>query len=159
MLLSTKNGIRCDKCGLGIAEKFTYYSFDIKEVVVTNNSMSFGRDITYSFDICQRCMEEIKATVIKCYKPTRIINNKSCPTGIFCDFTSTHMHNNFICYYICVSIIAVNMNQKPCSTVMDDKYLELWICKEAFEQLRNKTIEIQNNKENQEWSSKSVKTQ
>ena len=160
MLTSDKRGIICDHCALNVVEKFTYYSFDAKEVIVSNNSMSFSRAIApaYSFDICQRCMEEIKTIIIKCYKPSRIADNRSCPKGIFCDLSGIHMFGNFTCYYICVSIVVVDVNMSPSTKVIDDKYLELWVCADAFAQLKNLAAEIQNNKENQEWSSQTVQT-
>lgn len=160
MLSTDKRGICCDRCGMSVVEKFTYFSFDAKEVAVTNNSMSFARSAApaYSFDICQRCMEEIKAIIIKCYKPSRIIDNKSCPQGIFCDLSSVRMFGNFTCYYICISIVVVDINMSPSTKVTDDKYLELWVCTDAFLQLKNRAAEIQNRKENKEWSSQTLQT-
>jgi hypothetical protein len=159
MLTQDKRGVYCDRCGMQVIEKFTYYSFDAKEVVVTNNSMSFtqGSTPTHSFDICSRCMEEIKAIIIRCYKPSRIIDNRSCPNGIFCDLTGTIMRGNFTCFYICVSVVVVNINNNPSVQITDEKYVELWICSDAFAQLKNKAIEIQN-KENKEWSSQAIQT-
>jgi hypothetical protein len=103
-------------------------------------------------------MEDIKATVIKCYKPSRIIENRSCPRGIFCDFSGVHMNGTFTCYYICVSIVTVDINTSPSTKIVDDKYLELWICANAFTKLKDRAAEIQNNKENKEWSSQTIQT-
>ena len=157
MLLPAKNGLCCDRCGLTVIDRFTYYSFDAQEVSVHSNTMSLSNP-TSSFDICQRCMEELKTIIIKHYKPYRIINNKSCPQGIFCDLTSTRLAGNFTCYYISVSVVVVDVNARPSANVTDDKYLELWVCKDAFDQLKNKAAEIQKNKDNKEWSSKSTLT-
>jgi hypothetical protein len=164
MLSKDKKGIICDRCAMGVTAKFTYYSFDAQEVNVNNNSMVIAQATNpmtpgWSFDICQRCMEEIKAIIIKCYKPSRIIDNRSCPNGITCDLTGIRMNRDFVCYYIVVSIVNVDLNAKPSTKVVDDKYLELWVCKEAFEQLRSKALEIKNNKENKEWSAQSILTQ
>lgn len=165
MLSSDKRGIQCDKCGLTVIEKFTYYSFDAQEAVVTNGTISFAAPAgmshmgpMFSFDICSRCMEEYKAIIKRCYKPSRIIDNRSCPNGIFCDFTGVHMRGSFICYYICVSIVVVDINMKPSTRVTDDKFVELWISAEAFEQLLKRAKEIHANKENKEWSSQSIST-
>ncbi len=159
MLTQDKRGICCDRCGMQVIEKFTYYSFDAKEVTVTNNSMSFARGTTptYSFDICSRCMEEIKAIIIRCYKPSRIIDNKSCPNGIFCDLSGTLMRGNFVCFYICVSIVVVNINSSPSTQVTDEKYVELWVCNDIFYALKNKAAEIQS-KDNKQWSSQVIQT-
>jgi hypothetical protein len=159
MLTQDKHGINCDRCGMQIVEKFTYYSFDAKEVTVTNNSMSFAHGITptYSFDICSRCMAELKAIIIKCYKPSRIIDNRSCPNGIFCDLSGILMHGNFTCFYICVSVVAVDINGNPSTQVIDEKYVELWVSNDVFTQLKTKAIEIQNSKD-KEWSSQAIQT-
>ena len=160
MLAADKNGIVCDSCGMNVVEKFTYFSFDAKVATVSNNAISFAHAAapTYSFDICQRCMEEIKATIIRCYKPSRIVDNRSCPQGLFCDLSGVHMNGNFTCYYICVSIVVVDIHSKPSTTVTDDKYLELWVSDDAFAQLKNKAVAVQNNKGNKEWSSQAIQT-
>lgn len=159
MLLSTKNGIVCDACGMGVIEKFTYYSFDLQEVIVKNSVVPALQNVTipiFSFDICQHCMENIKATIIKCYRPTRITPGRQCPQGIFCDLTGRHLSGDFTCYNACVSIVAVDTNLTPAAKVMDPKYLELWISDTAFEQLKARAIELRKNKENQTWSSSST---
>jgi hypothetical protein len=97
-------------------------------------------------------MNEIKNAIIKNYKPYRIINDRSCPGGIFCDLSGQHMSGNFICYYVCISIVAVNVNTTPSVTVKDDKYLELWISTNAFSELNDCATKIQSNKENKQWS-------
>lgn len=156
MLTKDKRGIRCDRCGLDIVEKFSYFSFDIQEANVINNTISL-KPSTVSFDICPRCLEELKAIIIKSYKPYRIVNNRSCPGGIFCDLSGIHMIGTFTCYYICVSSVTVDIKSKPSTQVMDDKYVELWICANTFAQLKNRAEEIQN-KESQEWSSQAIQT-
>lgn len=160
MLTTDKRGIICDRCNMNVVEKFTYYSFDAKEVSVVNNSMSFinSESSAYSFDICQRCMEEMKAIIIKCYKPSRIINNRSCPQGVFCDLSGIHMIGTFTCYYICVSIVIVNIDMNPSANIKDDKYLELWVSTDAFTQLKNRAIEIKTNKDNKTWSAQAIQT-
>jgi hypothetical protein len=159
MLTKDKRGIICDWCGLNVIEKFDYFSFDAKEAIVTNNSivLSKATDPSHSFDICQRCMDEIKDIVIKCYKPSRIIDNKKCPQGITCDLTGIRMNGTFICYYICVSSVSVDINMKPSVNVVDDRYVELWVSKEAFDKLKAKAVEAQN-KGSQEWSSQAITT-
>jgi hypothetical protein len=159
MLTKNKRGIICDHCALTITEKFEYFSFDAKEATVTNNSISFSRttDPSHSFDICQKCMDEIKAIVIKCYKPSRIIDNKKCPQGITCDLTGVRMNGTFTCYYICVSFVSVDINMKPSANVIDDRYVELWVSKEAFDKLKAQAVEAQN-KGSQEWSSQAITT-
>ena len=160
MLSPDKRGIVCDRCGMSVLEKFTYFSFDANEVSVINNSMTFLKSATstYSIDICERCMEEIKAIIIKCYKPYRIVDNRSCPRGIFCDLSGVHLSGTFTCYYICVSSVMVDIQGNPITTVKDGKYLELWVSANAFLQLKNRALEIQNSKENREWSSQTIKT-
>jgi len=156
MLTQDKRGICCDKCAMTVTEKFTYYSLDAKEVTVTNSTMVIAAAVAYSFDICDRCMEEIKSTIIKCYKPSRIIDNKNCPQGICCDLTGIRMNGIFTCYYVCVSIVNVDVKGQPSAKVVDDKYLELWVCSEAFARLKSRALEVQNSKENQEWSAQAV---
>jgi hypothetical protein len=157
MLTKDKRGILCDRCSLTVLEKFEYFSFDAKEATVTNNSISFSRatDPSHSFDVCQRCMDEIKTIIIKCYKPSRIIDNKKCPQGITCDLTGVRMNGTFICYYVCVASVRVDINAQPSVNVMDDKYVELWISKEAFDKLKSQAAETKN-KGNQEWSSQAI---
>jgi hypothetical protein len=157
MLTKDKRGIICDRCGLTIMERFQYFSFDAKEATVTNNSIAFAQttDPSHSFDICQRCMDEIKAIIIKCYKPSRIIDNKKCPQGITCDLTGIRMGGTFTCYYICVSSVAVDVNAKPPVNIMDGRYVELWVSKEAFDKLKNQALEVKN-KGSQEWSSQAI---
>jgi len=159
MLTKDKRGVCCDRCALTMMERFQYFSFDAKEAVVTNNSIVLSKtaEPSHSFDICQRCMDEIKAIIIKCYKPSRIIDNKTCPKGITCDFTGVKMNGTFICYYICVSSVSVDINMKPSVNIMDDKYVELWISKEAFDKLKSQATEVKN-KGNQEWSSQAITT-
>jgi hypothetical protein len=158
MLTKNRRGVICDRCGLQSDEKFTYYSFDAKEVIVANNSMSFTRTPIHSFDICSRCIEELKTIIIKCYKPSRIINNTRCPQGITCDLSGVRMNNNFVCYQIIVAIVNVNVNSNPSSNVVDAEYLELWVSVDIFAQLKNRATEIKNNKENQQWSSQAIQT-
>jgi hypothetical protein len=97
-------------------------------------------------------MDEIKDAIIKNYKPYRIIDNRSCPSGIFCDLSGQHMNGNFICYHICISIVAVNVSITPSVVVKDDKYLELWVGASAFTELKDRALKIQSNKENKQWS-------
>jgi hypothetical protein len=46
---------------------------------------------------------------------------------------------------------------KPSVNIMDDKYVELWISKEAFDKLKSQATEVKN-KGNQEWSSQAITT-
>jgi hypothetical protein len=160
MLLSTKNGIVCDHCGISTIDKFKYYSFDIHEVIVKNNIIPASNNTAvpmFSFDICQHCMEDIKHIVIKCHKPTRITQGR-CSQGMFCDLTSKHMHSNFTYYNVNISEVVVDIGLTP-PTKIDAKYLELCINVESFEQFKTRAINLRKNKETQEWSSSSTQTQ
>jgi hypothetical protein len=68
------------------------------------------------------------------------------------------MIGTFICYYICVSSVNVDIKAKPSTQITDDKYVELWVCTSMFIQLKNRAEEIQNSKESQEWSSQAIQT-
>ena len=159
MLLADKRGIICDHCSMSVIEKFIYFSFDLQELVVRNNIVPALKTTAvpiFSFDICQHCMEDFKAIILKCYKPTRILPNRSCPQGIFCDLTGNHMHGNFTCYCVNVSEVSVNISLTPTATVTDHNYLELWIGSDAFEQLKTRAIDLRKNKEALVWSSSSI---
>ena len=157
MLLTNKNGVRCDRCGMSIVEKFVYFSFDMQELTVKNNKLPTLKNTAvpiFSLDICEHCMEDFKATILKCYRPTRILPG-SCPQGIFCDLTGSHLNGNFACYHVNVSEVSVDISLTPTARVTDRDYLELWVSNEAFEQLRARAIDLRKN-EAQTWSSSST---
>lgn len=154
MLSADKRGIICDRCAMNIKEKFTYFSFDIDEISVSNNIMNVKNTVVLSLDICPKCFDDFKNSVIKNYKPYRIVDNRSCPNGIFCDLSGAHMYGTFTCYHITVSYISVDVNASV--NVIDDEYVELYVSDSVFASLRDKSEEIKKNKDAHIWSSETM---
>lgn len=66
MLLPSKNGIKCDKCGKILQNKFTYYSYDCHKVFVDVSRLETSKekatDVDGSivgFDICEDCHKDM----------------------------------------------------------------------------------------------------
>ena len=66
MLLRSKDGIKCDKCGKEYKSKFIYYSYDCHKVSVDvariETSKEKATDVNGSvigFDVCETCHNEL----------------------------------------------------------------------------------------------------
>jgi hypothetical protein len=65
MLLSDKNGIKCDICGNVFRSQFTYYSYDCHRVSVDISKMETKKEKTtdvngsiIGFDVCEKCHKD-----------------------------------------------------------------------------------------------------
>jgi hypothetical protein len=183
MLLNTSDGIRCDRCYKSFTENFIYYSYDVRERVVTNNilpSPELKTIPTFSFDMCESCMVELGELVKKHYTPTKSPSNRLYPNGIYCDLSGNHLKGNYTFYHVAISKVQVQITGKqivcdkcktptldssvPCSkcghdgfsrhadTVVDDRYLELLVCNEVYENFKERAIALRQNPEAAEWS-------
>ena len=68
MLLSTRDRIYCDTCGIIYKNKFTYYSVEYTKVIVDSECSKTGAcEISkeeLNLDVCQKCYDEIKQKVL-----------------------------------------------------------------------------------------------
>ena len=66
MLLPSKDGIKCDRCGKIYKSKFVYFSYDCHKVIVDVGRMESTRETAtdvngsvIGFDICEICHNEM----------------------------------------------------------------------------------------------------
>lgn len=124
MLLQSGEGIRCDRCGVSHTNDFTYYSYDVRDVLVQNNYMPqlrYNTPPVFSFDICEGCMTEIGELVKKNHKATKMLDHRKCPQGIYCDLSQEHLNGTFTFHHTCITKVNVLMSGKAptcdgCST-------------------------------------------
>ena len=183
MQLTDKSGICCDICGMVYEADFTYYSFDFRYVsVIENRRQSIDSiiqsAIIFSIDICTNCFENTKNLIIKNY--TKIMGPKRAQSStIICDMTGQLLFGTYDYYYCVVAKIDVKLSCQPnvcvkcgkktfdskkcdcgginftCSATMkiDNRYLEINVCEEAFKAFREKSETIK--KTAGQWSTKS----
>lgn len=111
MQLNTKDGIRCDGCGLTIKDDFTYYSIDFKRAKSRyGQNLSLAElqlaDTISSFDFCSRCIDKIFDKIVETNK-----NSSARKTGLrYCDFTGVDLMKSDD-LYIYAEIIKVDVVQ------------------------------------------------
>jgi len=184
MLLPTNDGVRCDRCGGTEKQDFTYYSYDFRELTVTNTvlpKLNFRQPATFSLDICPRCMNEIGELVKTNYKPFKMTQDRRCPQGIYCDLTKTKITNGIIyhCHIIKIDVHTSGMSitcdkcatpaknsDQPCSkcghnsfsrsasTNIEDRWLELLLDEKTYEQFKQRAINLRSS-EAAQWSASS----
>jgi len=134
----------------------------------------------FSMDICTSCMDDIATIVKEKHKPTDMKEGRRCPKGIFCDLTGNVMKGTFQFILCVISKVQVQLSgrkpvcnkckqhiekpESPCpkrsgteftklaDTLVEDRFLELWLSYEAYEQLKERAIELRKNPEASKWS-------
>lgn len=108
MQLLTKDGIRCDGCGLELKNDFLYHSIDFKVAKtkysqhISLNELQYA-DIVETFDYCSKCIEKINDKVVQTN-----LNNANRKTGLrYCDFTNVDLMKQDT--YLYSSITKVNV--------------------------------------------------
>jgi hypothetical protein len=110
------------------SQDFTYYSFDFREMIVTQNYLppfKYNSQAMFSLDICTVCCDSIKDHIRKNYKAPHLGPNRHAPKGIHCDLTGTHLKGNYTFYNVAVAKVDVQMTGKAvtcsqCGTIAKD---------------------------------------
>jgi hypothetical protein len=130
MQLPERDGIACDQCGMTCRHDFTYYSFDFRPVVVTDNRKQsldsiFHNQVVFSLDVCPACYDKIAADVVKNYSkimsPTRRTR-----VDTVCELSGKTMIGSYTYYHLNVTKVSVRMSGQAsicvkCKTATDDK--------------------------------------
>jgi hypothetical protein len=115
MQLPSKDGIRCDGCGMIFRDDFTYHSIDFKSAKTKyGQHLSLSElqyaDIVGSYDYCSICTEKIFDQIVK-------INGSASgrKTGLrYCDFTNSDlMQGSQLYYYASITQVNVKLAGKP----------------------------------------------
>lgn len=100
MQIETKDGIKCDGCGMLQKGDFTYYSIDFKLAKTkygnhfSLNDLQYA-DVVETLDYCPKCTEKLKEHVVEVNG--RATNRK---TGLrYCDLSGIDLMNQTIYYY------------------------------------------------------------
>ena len=185
MLLSTRDGIRCDRCGGTHKDDFTYYSFDFKLLQIVNNrlpQLDYSDRFVFSLDICIGCYAELMEILKQKYKPYSMLPDRSVPGGIICELSGTMMKGTYDLFHCIVSEIKVSVSGKPytcikchnisvtrdipckCScvdfyrkadTTIDKRHVELFLCSKVYEELRNRASTLTTHQELSKWHASS----
>lgn len=126
MLLSTGDGIRCDRCGLEHRDEFTYYSYDAKELTLQQGKLPTDRrrlKTKHSFDICTSCMAHYAGLIRKFYKYLK--------SGIACDHCGKIQKPTDKIWFIQVTEVKVAESQS-----VDPDFVELCLCEPEIETLK-----------------------
>jgi len=146
MLLPSNDGIRCDRCGKIFSKSFTYYSFDMFNIKVTNNIIpviDFKATPELSLDICSNCIDEIGEIVIRNYTPTRASTGRYYKNGIYCELDKLHLIGNFTYYHCKVTKLDVLLvNGGNASVNMFKDFLEIMLCHKCYDKMRDTMIHI-----------------
>lgn len=156
-------GVKCDLCGVELEGDFTYYSLDIREVVVSGGRHTHNLNqlpIIFSLDACHKCVTDLGETIRIHYAPTKV--------GINCDLCGLQLRGDYTFYYINISAVGVDMNggvlkcaacgiglgvDKPCSCGADrpvkiatlavnDKYLQVVTCSRDYTGLVDSAVAL-----------------
>jgi hypothetical protein len=167
MQLKDRDGIACDLCGASYKTDFRYYSFDMRNVAVNNNlrppvNSILSSNVAFSLDVCEKCMGGVAEDIKKNYKA---VKNSVC-----CDLTGKVMTGTFDFYFCQVVRADVKMTGRPnvcancgvhsavlgepckdcggsefvkfADTVVDDRYLDIHMCEEAYDKFVNKAMDV-----------------
>lgn len=163
MQLESRDGIRCDNCGMESKQDFDYYSCDFRKVPVYNSSYIarstvMRLPVAKSLDVCPMCWDRWAKAIVT---NNRNISGK----GVLCDLTGEVLHGDFVYYFCRVSSVSVRMKNQPyqCSecglacpkreqacpkckskslvckaaVTADEDYLELNVCSRTYDELVN----------------------
>ena len=167
MQLKDRDGIACDICGTSYRTDFRYYSFDIRNIAVNDNlrppiGSMLSSNVIFSLDVCEKCMGNVAEDVKKNYKA---IKNAVC-----CDLTGKVLTGTFEFYFCQVVRADVKMTGqpnicvgcgahaavagepckdcgnkefiKPADTVVDDRYLDIYMCEKAYNEFVDKAMNV-----------------
>lgn len=130
MQLSTQDGVICDQCSDVYCIKFTYYSYDFKEVIITNGRRPsldsiLAFDTVKSLDVCGKCHKDISYIILS-NQPAKINQ---------CELTKEILNNLSI--YCVVAKVNVDLNIGN-SVEVNNRHLEFFVSPNYFEQMLNK---------------------
>lgn len=171
----------CDKCWTSYKNDFTYYSANMFiDQIVDNRVPKLGKgEPTFSFDLCEQCDQDIRRSVVTNYHPTRRSPDGSFHNGLYCELTGKHLKGNYTLGYCVVDKVVVKLSESAlacskCGTPttnqdsvckcgnatfhrkadirVDKRNYEFIICEEEYQQWRNRSLQLRQNPETNQWS-------
>jgi len=162
MQISTRDGITCDQCGATYKTDFEYFSFDFREIKISNGI----------HPSLQQCWDIIKMRVVEKYSKIMATNTKFRGKNRkrICELSGIDLNKNYL-YCVVVEVKVVMSGQpnicsncqhktfdydKPCTkcnnndfvrialTETNDRILEFNLCSEEYSNLVNKAESIRN---------------
>ncbi len=147
MLLSTKDGIRCDVCGSVHRDKFAYYSMDCSVIKVNTAAQMVspmpGAD---SFDMCDGCYNEMLS---KCKENLGAVRRGQTK----CDICPTYMTGVYNYTRSLFTKVNVDIKCKESPMASEKKYMDFNICEKCKSELVNKVNKTKElTKDKGDWS-------
>lgn len=148
MLLKSKDGIRCDLCGVPFRENFIYYSCDghINQIDVSkriNNKTSQ----TISFDMCSNCYSQYTNIIMSHIKKLQ-------PNKIKDDFSDTFYEKTLYAKIILTKVVVSKEAKGGIESSNED--IDIIVAGESLKDLSKLIINTRNkyNEKEDEWTVK-----
>jgi len=133
MLLSSRDGIKCDLCKAEYRTVFTYYSFDCYQIMVnTKNKYTTKAIPKFEFDVCELCYMNF----IDTFSPYEV---KVGDQFIKCEKCNTKQSGEFKYFYVYLHKVMVDSNTK--STDVERRILESRMCEKCINGMNDRKRE------------------
>lgn len=106
MLLPSKDGVLCDFCKTSYKDIFSYYSINILEFKVNQNSRGIPNNPKLDRDMCCNCYDKLIENVKQFIGPYK-------PGHIKCDLSKNYKTGTFSYYIANFDKVSVNKSLQP----------------------------------------------
>lgn len=147
-LLKSKNGIRCDTCGMTFTDVFVYYSCDGVGYTVDFNNRMHRKNGTYiNFDMCQHCCDKYKKIILKHVKDAK--------KDMIKDDFSDEFYKAVDYMVIELTEVDVDKDRDDSTTTKED--IDIKVAGKSLKEFLSKILETKKNaaEEKDEWTTKS----
>lgn len=130
MQLPERDGIACDLCGTTHRSDFSYYSFDMRPVTVTQNrrpslDQIFHCQPVFSLDVCPACFTKVSDDIVKNYSKIMSPQRRT-RIEVVCELSGKAMAGSYTYYHMNVTKVVVRITGQPficvgCKNTTNDK--------------------------------------